>query len=685
MKPLTLRLGALMLAVCAALPTASAQTPTTTPKSVLIAPITATSPPSAASGASTAASTSGASATTPVAASAATGATGATAAKAAAQPLTLADAQAWLDGLMPAALKMAQVPGAVVVIVKDGQPLIQKGYGYADWDRRVPVDAARTLFRPGSVSKLFTWTAVMQLVEQGQLNLDADLNQYLDFKIPQLNGKPMTLRHVLTHTTGFEETARDLITYSGKSPDLAKVLKDYIPPALYEPGARPGYSNYATALAGYIVQRVSGLPFDDYVEQKIFSPLGMRHATFRQPLPPALAPLMSQGYEKQGEPGKGFEIVSLAPAGSLSATGADMGRFMLAFLQQGQLGDARLLRPETVKQMHGQLTTPMPDLLGIGLGFYQHDINGHRVVGHGGDTILFHTDLLLFVDDGIGLYISVNSPGKDGQGKWLRDTLLDAFANRYLPDARPATPRQVDDATAKQHAQQLAGSYQSTRREDSTFFSLLPLLSPLKVQALDDGRVALELAGSRSVFREVRPYLWEEEHGKRRLQAIVENGRVLRWGLEPYVFAFVFEPVPALSGGLALLMAGLSLATMLLTALLWPVAAVLRRKHGAAAPGRSVLAVRVASVLVLLAVALWTLVFTRLEGDGDLSVVLPLAQGLTLLAFIGGLLAALWHARLALKGGGRSAKALAVVWVLAFIVLIVIGAAHHLMSFNQNF
>ncbi len=97
----------------------------------------------------------------------------------------------------------------------------------------------------------------------------------------------------------------------------------------------------------------------------------------------------------------------------------------------------------------------------------------------------------------------------------------------------PATPRQVDDATAKQHAQQLAGSYQSTRREDSTFFSLLPLLSPLKVQALDDGRVALELAGSRSVFREVKPYLWEEEHGKRRLQAIVENGRVLRWGLEP--------------------------------------------------------------------------------------------------------------------------------------------------------
>lgn len=673
MKPMTLRLGALMLALCGAtLSPASAQAPAAAPKDLPVAPLTATAPASAASSPST---------------------TAASGAKAA-QPMTLADTQAWLDGLMPAALKMAQVPGAVVVIVKDGQPLIQKGYGYADWDRRVPVDAERTLFRPGSVSKLFTWTAVMQLVEQGRLNLDADLNQYLDFRIPQFNGKPMTLRHVLTHTTGFEETARDLITYTSTSPDLAKVLKDYIPPAIYEPGARPGYSNYATALAGYIVQRVSGQPFDDYVEQKIFAPLGMRHASFRQPLPPALSPLMSQGYEKQGDPGKGFEIVSLAPAGSLSATGADMGRFMLAFLQQGQLGDALILKPETVKQMHGQLTKPMPDLLGIGLGFYQHDINGHRVVGHGGDTILFHTDLLLFVDDGIGLYISVNSPGKDGQGKWLRDRVLESFADRYLPDMRPATPRQVDDATAKQHAQQLAGSYQSTRREDSTFFSLLPLLSPLKVQALEDGRVALELAGSRSVFREVKPYLWEEEHGKRRLQAVVENGRVARWGLEPYVFAFVFEPVPALSGSLALLLFGLSLVTLLLTTLLWPVAAVLRRKHGVAAPGRPVLAVRVASLLVLVAVATWALVFTRLEGDGDLSVVLPLAQVLTLLSFVGGLLVSLWHARQALRGQGgsdgasgasKAAKALAVVWVLAFVVLLVIGGAHHLISFNQNF
>lgn len=246
--------------------------------------------------------------------------------------LTATDAEAWLDGLMHTALRNARVPGAVVVIVKDGQPLVQKGYGYADWDKRRPVDPQTTLFRPGSVSKLFTWTAVMQLVEQGKLDLDADVNKYLDFTIPGRNGKVLTLRHVMTHTTGFEEVARDLLTYGTPTPDLGQVLKRYIPPYVYDPGTTPGYSNYATSLAGYIVQRVSGLPFDDYMDRHVFAPLGMKHSTFRQPLPDALKPHMSQGYLSQDEPAKGFEIISMPPAGSMSAPGADMGRFMLAFL-----------------------------------------------------------------------------------------------------------------------------------------------------------------------------------------------------------------------------------------------------------------------------------------------------------------------------------------------------------------
>ena len=598
--------------------------------------------------------------------------------------LATPDAEAWLDGLMPAALRSAGVPGAVVVIVKDGKPVLQKGYGYSDWDKSLPVDPERTLFRPGSVSKLFTWTAVMQLVEQGKLDLDADLNKYLDFSIPNYKGKALTLRHVMTHTTGFEEVARDLLTYSRETPDLGAVLKRYIPPYIYEPGTTPGYSNYATSLAGYIVQRVSGQPYDDYIEQHVFAPLGMKNASFRQPLPKALEPLMSQGYPSQDEKAKGFEVISMPPAGSLSATGADMGRFMLAYLGQGTLDGAQILKPETVQLMHTKLTKPLPDLLGIGLGFYQQDANGHRVVGHGGDTVLFHTDLLLFPDDHIGIYVSVNSPGRDGRGKWLRDSLFESFVDRYLPDARPASKREVDDATAKQHAQLLAGPYRTTRREDSTFLSLLALLSPLRVQALEDGRVAIDLAGSRSVFREVKPFFWEEEHGKRRLQALVENGKVVHFGLEPYVFAFIFEPVPAMAGTGALVALCAALLVVTLTTLLWPVAAILRRRHGVQAkPPKAVSGVRWASVASLVAIVLWGVVVSGLEDLKDTSVSLPLAQIVTLVAFVGGLVAALWHAKTALKQGSLASRSLSVVWALTFVVLVVIGLAHHLISFNQ--
>ena len=191
-------------------------------------------------------------------------------------PLTAADIDAFLDGLMPAALNTAQVPGAVVVVVKDGRVLFEKGYGFADYSRRIPVDPRRTLFRPGSTSKLFTWTAVMQLVEAGKLDLDVDVNRYLDFTIPLYRGVPVTLRDLMTHRGGFSETARDLLTYGNPPPPLGEVLKRYIPPRMFTPKDGPGYSNYGASLAGYIVQRVSGLPFEDLCKQHILHPSAWR-------------------------------------------------------------------------------------------------------------------------------------------------------------------------------------------------------------------------------------------------------------------------------------------------------------------------------------------------------------------------------------------------------------------------
>jgi CubicO group peptidase (beta-lactamase class C family) len=210
--------------------------------------------------------------------------------------LTAEDVNAWLDGFVPISIGKNDIPGAVVVVVKDGQILTSRGYGFADVEKRKPVDPHTTLFRPGSISKLFTWTAVMQQVEQGKLNLDEDVNKYLDFKIPPRNGKPVTLRNIMTHTSGFEEQVMDLIAVDPKKyVPYDKILHRWVPKRVYDPGTTPAYSNWATALAGYIVSRVSGEPFDAYIQRHVLTPAGMKFATFQQPLPANLKPYMAEG------------------------------------------------------------------------------------------------------------------------------------------------------------------------------------------------------------------------------------------------------------------------------------------------------------------------------------------------------------------------------------------------------
>ena len=307
-----------------------------------------------------------------------------------AHALTADDVNSWLDGFIPYAIGKGDIPGAVVVVVKDGQILTSRGYGYADVSKRKKVDPATTLFRPGSVSKLFTWTAVMQQVELGKIDLNADVNKYIDFKIPPYHGQPITVLNLMTHTPGFEEAVKDLITLDQKDyVPFDTLLKRWVPKRIYAPGTTPAYSNYGASLAGYIVQRVSGEPFDGYVARHIFAPLGMQHATFTQPLPTNLKPLMSEGYVSGKDKPYGYEFVSAAPAGSLAASGEDMGRFMIAHLQNGQYNGNRILQPATAQLMHAQANLPFPHLDGMAHGFYETNINGMRVIAHGGDTEAF--------------------------------------------------------------------------------------------------------------------------------------------------------------------------------------------------------------------------------------------------------------------------------------------------------
>jgi CubicO group peptidase (beta-lactamase class C family) len=491
--------------------------------------------------------------------------------------LTAQDLEAFLSGILPQQLETNDIAGATIAVVKDGKLLFAKGYGYADYEKKKPVSADETLFRPGSVSKLFTWTAVMQLAEQGKLDLDGDVNSYLDYKIPDAYGQPITLKNILSHTPGFEEQVKDIFDFNAASPDLGQYLKTHIPTRIYPPGVVPAYSNYGAALAGYIVERVSGRPFSEYVAENILKPLGMTHSTFDQPLPANLAASMSNGYELASDGPKPFEVVGPFPAGSLSSTAADMARFMIAHLQDGQAGDARILRPETARLMHSQLFALDPAANAMCYGFYEESRNGQRVIGHGGDTAYFHSDLHLLPEKGVGLFVSYNSLGRDAL--LPRQMLLAMFLDRYFPYTPPATPT-LDSAKEDAHA--VGGSYISSRRSETSFLKTASLLEQLSVAPTGDGMIEVaqltDANGKPKRWREVAPLTFVDEKGQEKLIFKPDQSGRMQLILR-YPF-FIFQRV-GVSENPKLLMPVLvvSLLVMLLTLVLWPVAFFVRRHY----------------------------------------------------------------------------------------------------------
>src|SRR5213596_3224925 len=376
--------------------------------------------------------------------------------------LSKADFETFLDALIPSQLRNRNIAGAVVSVVKDGQVLFQKGYGYADFEAKKPVLPDQTLFRPGSISKLFTATAVMQLVEQGKLDLDRDVNGYLDFAIPKTYPEPVTLRQLLTHTAGFEETLKNLfVAHQNDIKPLRTYLVNQMPARIFPPGKIPSYSNYGFTLAGYIVERVSGEKFERCVENHILKPLGMNNSTFDQPLPPQLAPQMSKGYLSASKKPRDFEWVQAAPAGALTTTAADMTQFMLAFLQDGAVDGVSILKPETVRQMETRQFEFDPMLPGLGITFMDYLIDPVRIIAHGGDTVYFHSDMSLVPDAHLGYFLSYNSLGKDVGGG--RGEVWRTFVNRYFPST--GQPKvDVDPNMAKSDRRAVGGLYDGTRR-----------------------------------------------------------------------------------------------------------------------------------------------------------------------------------------------------------------------------
>jgi CubicO group peptidase (beta-lactamase class C family) len=617
-----------------------------------------------------------------------------------AHELNRPDLESWLDGYLPYALERGDVAGAVVAVVKDGAVLLEKGYGYADVAAKTPVDPARTLMRPGSISKLFTWTAVMQQVEQGRLGLDVDINSYLDFKIPPYAGQPVTLRNLMTHTGGFEETLKYGETnIPADFLPLNRYIKVWVPERIFPPGQVPAYSNYGTALAGYIVERVSGERFEDYIDHHIFQPLRMSNSTFVQPLPARMDPQMAKGYEVASGPAKPYQLLGFTPAGGLASTGDDMAHFMIAHLQDGAYGDARILKKETAQLMHGTALTILPEVHRMLLGFYEKNRNGHRVIAHAGDLSLFHSELYLYPDDGVGVFIAMNSTGKDAAAYAIRDALFGEFTDRYFPG--PTPDGQVDEKTRQRDTALISGEYRNSRRSQSNFLSVVSILGSTHVTDNGDGTISVTQADGLNDeplrWREIAPFVWRDVNGTQRLSARVENGKVTMFSYDELSPFMVFQPVAGLeSPALRLTLLKISLAVLGLTVVSWPTAALIRRRYRATLPlaGRTLQAhrgARIAALLVFVALAGWVWTFM-----GFINGTLPMTDGtdgwlmslhlLTILIFVGAVLMAAWNGWCTWHSV-RSfwAKSWSLFLIAASVIVLWLGCAYHLVGFGVNY
>ena len=607
--------------------------------------------------------------------------------------LTREDLEAWLDAFVPSALQQGDIAGLAVAVVKDGQVLLEKGYGLADVRSKVPANAG-TVMRVASLSKAFTATAVMQLVEQGKIDLDKDINEYLDFRIPPAFDKPVTMRNLLTHTSGFEETS-----YKHYRPPLS--LHDHVamvPDRIFPPGRFPAYSNYGLNLAGYIVQRVSGESIDDYIERHLLQPLGMEHSAFRLTLPDSLRALEAKSYAlaSTGEPYNPELIAEMmpaeAPASGLATTAHDMTRFMLAHLGQG----TPILAPTTLALMHESLFLPMPGTQPIALGLFRNDYNGRKAIGHSGDGEGQHADMKVLPELGVGLFFAVNSDGTVPAGlpagMGLRQQLFEAFMDRYFPT--PPAAEEPTASTAAEHAKLVAGEYVWSRQQQGDYQEALGLITrylglTLSVTANPDGSIVtspfitLAQDGKPRTWREVGPFLWRQVDGKARLIAKVENGKVIAVLSDAMPSSWVNLKVPTLrSPGLNVPLLGASFIVMLLVTLAWPIAA-LRRRRNADTAGRPISQrlTQLACLLGVIYVLGWFVVLAQdwasLVGSESKIRVIQLIG----LLCVAGAVAALWNVAQA-RGAGR--KALALLPAAALLFLTWFSFAFHLISGRIN-
>lgn len=419
----------------------------------------------------------------------------------------------WIDAILDAQLKRLDISGATVAWVQDGAPNHIRGYGLAERETNREV-TARTTFRIGSLTKLFVWTAIWQLVERGEIDLDDDVNQHLEgFRVADAFGEPVRVRHLMDHTAGFETRHRGTFARNGQELDpLRSLVTKGLPPRIRPPGRVEAYSNWGTCLAAYLVESVAQMPFEQFVRTHTLDPLGMADTSLDQPLPAQRANDVAHAYRvvagsHQRQP---FELIRLAPAGSMSASAQDMAKFILAMLD----GKDGWLKASTIETMQAASHHPHPQSGAMAHGWFVWNQAGLRVLWHGGDTNQFHSLLMLVPERRAGLFVSYAGPGGSEAYRELMAAVLEHLGG----------PADTESSTSWALPSHAFGAYRSSRAVVSSYEALDSLMQDFTIEQ-EGGAV---IAGGHS-WKPVAPWVLHRIDGKDRLVFETDlSERVLR-------------------------------------------------------------------------------------------------------------------------------------------------------------
>ena len=428
-----------------------------------------------------------------------------------------AELAALVEPVFAEGMKREGIPGAAFVLVENGRIVLAKGFGQADVasSRRMRTD--RTIFPIASISKVFTATAVMQLAERGQIDLDADVNKYLtSARVPPTYPQFVTAAHLLTHSAGFDEIPGRRVQTAKELVPLGQFLGERLV-RVHVPGEVTSYSSYGMALAGLLIEDVSGQPFEQYLKRHIWEPLGMNRSFIT--VPSTLAADLATAYELEGDDlvPVPYEVYQTPSASSIVSTVEDMGRFMIAHLQNGRYGDARILSDSTAIGMHQQHATMHPFVPGWALGFQLDDSNGRRILEHGGDIGGFSALMTLLPDEGVGIFVVHHLEGRN-----LRFDVRRAILDRYFPDQRPLRVPTPQPGTAER-----LGRFAGTYRANNFCHSCPdggPNVQDFEIKANDDGTITAWDAR----WVEVSPLYFVRADGKARIGfAEDKSGRIV--------------------------------------------------------------------------------------------------------------------------------------------------------------